>query len=115
MSECSRCDVLIDMDMETYVAHDYFVCPNCVTDKDIPRDMNGTPLKVVIVPFVLPEHRDSDIAKEKAAAGDKDYDACYNCDTHYGITMFTQDGVCYWCRYDDMWEDTAPPTVWLNA
>jgi len=73
---------------------------------DIPRDINGVPLEIVVVPKVLPEHADSDSAKEKASAGDKDYDACYNCDTHYGITMFTQDGVCYWCRYDDMWCDT---------
>tara|TARA_B100000902_G_C26719599_1_gene625952 strand:- start:238 stop:441 length:204 start_codon:yes stop_codon:yes gene_type:complete len=58
---------------------------------------------ITIVPPIREGHSDSDYAKEMNSKGNKDFGTGYCCGTFYGMDMFTDDMICYWCEYGDDW------------
>ncbi len=59
--------------------------------------------EIVIVPNMREGHADSDYAKAMHGKGHKDFSTGYCCDTFYGMDMFTDDMICYWCAYGENW------------
>jgi len=61
--------------------------------------------KIIIVPPIRAGHSDSDFAYEMNSQGNKDFTNGYCCSSSYGLDMFNDEMICYWCAYEDDWEE----------